>query len=144
MNQNDRAASFAQRGKAERRPSNWVIVAEDSAATRRIVASILRECGFSVEEAANGEEALACLRERAHASLAILDWNMPVLDGLETARALRSDERFANLPILMMTTERLKDRVEAALAAGVDECLMKPFTRKMVVEKLALLGFPIR
>ena len=120
-----------------------VVIAEDSAPTRRIVASILRDCGFSVDEAANGEEALACLRELEHPSLAILDRNMPVLDGLETARVLRRDARYADLPILMMTTERLKDRIETALAAGVDEYLVKPFTREMVVKKLALLGFPI-
>jgi two-component system chemotaxis response regulator CheY len=130
MNENDR--------------SGGVVIAGDSARTRRIVASILRDCGFSVEEAANGEEALACLRELDHPSLAILDWNMPVLDGLETARALRRDERYADLPILMMATERLKDRIDAALAAGVNEYLMKPFTREMVVKKLALLGFRIR
>jgi two-component system chemotaxis response regulator CheY len=123
--------------------SSWVVVAEDSAPTRRIVASILRDCGFAVEEASNGQEALACLHGLAHPALAILDWNMPVLDGLETVRALRQDERYADLPVLMMTTERLKDRIEAALAAGVDEYLMKPFTREMVVEKLALLGFRI-
>ncbi len=122
----------------------WVVVAEDSAPTRRIVASILRDCGFAVEEAANGEEALACLHDLGCPALAILDWNMPVLDGLETARALRRDERYADLPILMMTTERLKDRIAAALSAGVNEYLMKPFTREMVVEKLALLGFRIR
>ncbi len=130
--------------KPDDRSGCWVVVAEDSAPTRRIVASILRECGFSVEEAANGQEALARLSELGRPSLAILDWNMPVLDGIATARALRSDQRYADLPILMMTTERLKDRIEAALAAGVDEYLMKPFTREMVVEKLALLGFRIR
>ena len=119
-----------------------VVIAEDSAPTRRIVASILRDCGFSVEEAATGEEALACLRELEHPSLAILDRNMPVLDGLETARVLRRDARYADLPILMMTTERLKDPI--ALAVGVDAFLMKPFTREMVVEKLELLGFRIR
>jgi two-component system chemotaxis response regulator CheY len=119
------------------------VIADDSAPTRRIVASILRDCGFSVEEAANGEEALACLRKIDHPLLAILDWNMPVLDGLETVRALRRDERYADLPILMMTTERPKGRTETALAAGVDEYLVKPFTREMVVKKLALLGFPI-
>ena len=123
--------------------SGWVVIAEDSAPTRRIVASILRDCGFSVEEAANGAEALACLRALDHPSLAILDWNMPVLDGLETARALRRDERYADLPILMMTAERPKDRIEFALAAGVDEYLTKPFTREMVVEKLVRLGFRI-
>lgn len=120
------------------------MIAEDSAPTRRIVASILRDCGFAVEEAANGEEALARLHQLEHPSLAILGWSMPVLDGLETTRALRRDERYADLPILMMTTERLKDRIEAALAAGVNEYLMKPFTREMVVKKLALLGFRIR
>ena len=143
MSDQERAASRAQRGEAERRPSEWVVVAEDSAATRRIVASILRDCGFAVEEAANGEEAIACLRDLPHPSLAVIDWNMPVLDGIDTVRALRADERYARLPILMMTTERLKDRIEAALSAGVDEYLMKPFTREAFESKLALVGLSI-
>lgn len=117
------------------------LVVDDSATTRRIIGGILRDVGFDVAEAANGVEALERLGEMCETQLAIVDWNMPVLDGLACVQALRADPRYASLRILMVTTETEKESIVAAVAAGADEYLMKPFTREMVVEKLALMGF---
>jgi two-component system chemotaxis response regulator CheY len=116
------------------------IVIEDTATTRHIIAAMLRQLGFEVVEAANGLEGLAQLRSMAKPALAVVDWNMPELDGLGFLRAVRADHTYDDVRLLMITTETEMPQVKAALEAGADEYVMKPFTRDMVAEKLALLG----
>jgi two-component system chemotaxis response regulator CheY len=106
---------------------------------RRIISGILVELGFDVSEASDGAEGLARIRDTPDLAVTIVDWNMPVLDGLGLVRAVRSDPNRSSLPILMVTTETEKERIVKALIEGADEYLMKPFTREMIVEKLALL-----
>jgi two-component system chemotaxis response regulator CheY len=117
------------------------LVIEDSGTTRRVMAGLLREAGFVVSEAADGREGLARLRELGAIALVVVDWNMPELDGLQTIEAIRGDRSYDPVRLLMVTTEAEKSRVVEALKAGANEYLMKPFTREMLLEKLALLGF---
>ena len=72
--------------------------------------------------------------------LALVDWNMPEMSGIELVEAVRSDPAFSSLRIVMVTTETELSQVSRALEAGADEYLMKPFTRDDVVGKLELLG----
>ena len=74
--------------------------------------------------------------------LALVDWNMPEMSGIELVEAVRSDPAFSSLRIVMVTTETELSQVMRALDAGADEYLMKPFTRDDVVGKLELLGLP--
>lgn len=118
--------------------SRRALVIDDSPTTRRIIGGILAELGFDVIEAGDGRIALARLDE--HAALAMVDWNMPELDGLGFVKAVRAERRFDGVRLVMVTTEIDKAHVVDALAAGADEYVMKPFTREALVEKLALIG----
>lgn len=117
------------------------LVIDDSGTTRRIIAGILRGVGFAVVEAGNGREGLEVLRKLRDVDLAVVDWNMPELDGLGFVEAVRADRSFDKVALIMVTTEIEKNRVVKALTAGANEYVMKPFTEEMLVEKLALIGF---
>ena len=116
------------------------LVVDDSKTTRMIIGRILREIGFEVTEAANGQEALAKLGEIGSADLALVDWNMPEMSGLDFVKAVRADPAHANLKLMMVTTESEAEQVTTALDAGANEYAMKPFTKEVIQEKLALLG----
>ena len=121
------------------------IVVDDSRAMRMLMGRLLKDIGFAVDEAGDGSEALERLRERLSADpvqLALVDWNMPEMSGIELVEAVRSDPAFSSLRIVMVTTETELSQVMRALDAGADEYLMKPFTRDDVVGKLELLGLP--
>jgi two-component system chemotaxis response regulator CheY len=116
------------------------LVIDDSKAVRLLVSSILREQGFDVEGAANGQEGLDRLRDNAEIGLVLVDWNMPVMDGLEFIQAVRSQREWDGVRIVMVTTESESQQVQRAMTAGADEYVMKPFTREVLVAKLSLLG----
>ena len=121
------------------------IVVDDSRAMRMLMGRLLKDIGFAVDEAGDGSEALDRLRERLSAEpvqLALVDWNMPEMSGIELVEAVRADPAFAALRIVMVTTETELSQVTRALEAGADEYLMKPFTRDDVIGKLELLGLP--
>lgn len=118
-----------------------VLVVDDSRAMRRIIARFLVELGFEVHEAGSGLEALVAAPKIEGLKLVLLDWNMPEMDGGALLARLRSDPQFADLPIMMVTTESEMEQVEVALQAGASEYLMKPFDRQALCEKLLLLGF---
>jgi two-component system chemotaxis response regulator CheY len=79
------------------------------------------------------------LQEGAPFDLALVDWNMPIMDGLEMLKQLRS-EGFAEVKVMMVTTEAENDFILRALDAGADEYMMKPFDGDALSEKLALMG----
>ena len=123
------------------------MVVDDSRAMRMLMGRLLKDIGFEVAQAGDGSEALDALRERLGAGhpdgpvqLALVDWNMPEMSGIELVEAVRSDPAFAALRIVMVTTETELSQVVRALDAGADEYLMKPFTRDVLVAKLGLLG----
>jgi two-component system, chemotaxis family, chemotaxis protein CheY len=76
----------------------------------------------------------------ARADLVMVDWNMPVMDGLAFVRAVRTEIGYAALPMMMVTTNTDRAHVSEALEAGANEYIMKPFTADMIREKLELLG----
>jgi two-component system, chemotaxis family, chemotaxis protein CheY len=115
------------------------LVIDDSRAMRTILRAMLSEAGFETVEAANGREALAALETRPDAALALLDWNMPVMDGFEFLTRVRSNPEFQSLRILMVTTETESDQVTKALLAGANEYLMKPFSKEALFAKLNMI-----
>jgi len=117
------------------------LVVDDSRAMRRIIARYLQDLGFEVHEAASGVEALVLAGKLDGLKLVLLDWNMPEMDGRVLLERLREDPKYADLPIMMVTTESEMEQVEVALNAGASEYLMKPFDRQALLEKLLLLGF---
>jgi len=116
------------------------IVVDDSRAIRAILGRMLKEMGFEVLEAENGLVALSVLAESGPFDLALVDWNMPEMDGLQLVQTVRADRRYDAMRIMMVTTETEIDRIVKALEVGANEYLMKPFTPAAVAEKLALLG----
>jgi two-component system chemotaxis response regulator CheY len=117
-----------------------VLVIDDSRAMRAILRQMLAGAGFEVAEAAHGREGLVRLGELGVPDLVVVDWNMPVMDGLTFVKELRAEAAYAAVPVLMVTTETEVARMAEALEAGASEYVMKPFTREALLSKLDLLG----
>jgi two-component system chemotaxis response regulator CheY len=117
-----------------------VLVIDDSRALRRMLGEMLRGLGFTVSEASDGVEGLEYLRQSEVPDVALVDWNMPRMNGLEFVRAVRAEERFHSMPLMMVTTETEIEQMTAALEAGANEYVMKPFSQECIADKLAILG----
>jgi two-component system chemotaxis response regulator CheY len=106
-----------------------------------ILRRILTEIGFDVCEASNGREALQMMEQQTNAvGLVLADWNMPEMNGLDLLKQLRHNPELTSLKVVMVTTEAELNHMASALEAGADEYVMKPFTRDILREKLALIG----
>jgi len=116
------------------------LIVDDSRAMRAIISKLLREVGFEVHEAKSGVEALVSLAKLKSVDLVLVDWNMPEMDGHEFLKRVRKDPQWAELRLMMVTTESELSQVTVALEAGADEYLMKPFDKEALLEKLILLG----
>jgi two-component system, chemotaxis family, chemotaxis protein CheY len=116
------------------------LVVDDSRPIRRIEGDILTELGFDTCDACNGQEALDRLQDSPKPDVILVDWNMPVMDGLEFVKKVRRDDRYSGMIIVMVTTETEPDQMLRALTAGADEYLMKPFAKEGLVDKLRLVG----
>lgn len=116
------------------------LVVDDSRVVRTIIGSILRELGMDVLQAADGAEALERIKQNGDVELVLVDWNMPVMNGLELLRAVRANVLLSRVKIMMVTTETALASISQALEAGANEYVMKPFNRDVLKEKLALLG----
>jgi two-component system chemotaxis response regulator CheY len=115
------------------------LVIDDSRTARLVIGNMLRELGMEVISAANGVEGLAQLNQNPDLELILLDWNMPEMNGLEFLKAVRSQEAYRHIRILMATSEAHTNQVNEALSAGASEYLMKPFNKDILVAKLNLL-----
>ncbi|WP_295052686.1 chemotaxis response regulator CheY [Sulfuricurvum sp.] len=119
-----------------------LLVVDDSSTMRRIIKNTLSRLGYEdVLEGEDGVQGWAVLNENPDMGMLITDWNMPEMNGLELVKKVRADARFADLPIIMVTTEGGKAEVITALKAGVNNYIVKPFTPQVLKEKLsAVLG----
>ena len=115
------------------------LVIDDSRVVRKVARRILEDLGFEVAEAGDGAEGLAWCRSEMP-DLVLLDWNMPVMDGLEFLRRLRQEPGGAAPRVVFCSVESDLDRVREALDAGADEYIMKPFDGDILASKLALAG----
>lgn len=113
-----------------------VLVVDDFATMRKIVRNILKQIGFdNLIEAEDGQAALQVLKND-NIGLVVTDWNMPNMTGLELLEKIRTDPKTAHLPVLMVTAEGLKENVVAAVKAGVNNYVVKPFTAEILQEKI--------
>jgi two-component system chemotaxis response regulator CheY len=113
------------------------LVVDDSVTMRRIVANSLKTIGYEAfVEAGDGKEALTKLSGDDSINFVITDWNMPEVSGLELVKSIRSTDKFAKLPILMVTTRGLKEDIVEALQARVNNYIVKPFTPQILREKI--------
>ena len=116
------------------------LVVDDSRAMRAILTRLMTGFGFDVVQAGDGAEALALLDGGLMPDVALVDWNMPVMDGLTFIKSCRARADLRQITLMMVTTESESDRIVRALAAGAHEYLIKPFTGEAMLEKLDLLG----
>jgi two-component system chemotaxis response regulator CheY len=107
---------------------------------RCILGRMLLGLGFEVFEAANGREGLQRLQENRKIDLALVDWNMPEMNGLEFIQTVRAEQSYDGVLLMMVTTETEMENVARALAAGANEYVMKPFTQEVILEKLQMFG----
>lgn len=115
------------------------LVVDDSRTVRRAARRILEAEGFAVTEAADGQQALEACRAGLP-DLVLLDWNMPVLDGLGFLRAARAEFGPERPTVILCTTEAAFDRIVEALEAGAQEYVMKPFDAEILRDKLIQAG----
>ncbi len=116
------------------------LVIDDSKAIRLILGKMLKEMGFEVFEAGNGRQAMDRLKEVGKLEIALVDWNMPEMNGYEFVCEVRKDPGYNDMLLMMVTTETEMSQVIKALEAGANEYVMKPFTKDIIKEKLTLLG----
>ncbi len=115
-----------------------ILVVDDSSTMRRIIKNTLARLGYKdILEGADGVEGWDAMNANPEIEMLITDWNMPEMNGLELVKKVRADERFTDLPIIMVTTEGGKAEVITALKAGVNNYIVKPFTPQVLKEKLA-------
>jgi two-component system, chemotaxis family, chemotaxis protein CheY len=113
-----------------------IMVVDDMSTMRRIVKNIFKQLGFqNIEEAENGQEALAKIRADRY-GFVVSDWNMPVMSGIELLKAIRADGALKDIPVLMVTAEAQKDNIIEAVQAGVSNYIVKPFTAEVLQEKM--------
>ena len=115
------------------------LIVDDSRFVRGYVRSLLEEKGIDCEEAGDGQAALDLVLGGEPFYVALVDWNMPVMNGIDMLTELRA-RGFSGIKVMMVTTEAENDFILRALDAGADEYLMKPFDNEALTEKLAMLG----
>lgn len=117
-----------------------ILVVDDSSTMRRIINNTLQRLGYvDILEADHGLEAWDILDQNSDIGVLITDWNMPEMNGLELVKKTRSDSRFVDIPIIMITTEGGKAEVITAIKAGVNNYIVKPFTPQVLKEKLEVV-----
>lgn len=118
-----------------------ILIIDDSKAMRTFLDYLVRDLGFGTVHAADGCDALEVLaRSPSDIDLALVDWDMPRMNGLDFVQAVRADPSYRGLKLMMVTTANSMERVATALAAGADDFLMKPVTKDNLADKLRVLG----
>ena len=113
-----------------------ILSVDDFSTMRRILKTLLAQLGFvNVLEADDGVAALEVLKKEK-VDFVISDWNMPQMTGLELLKAIRSDEVLKETPFLMVTAEAEKSNIVAAVQAGVNNYIVKPFTAEVLQQKI--------
>ena len=120
-------------------PLRQVLIVDDSRVIRKVAGRIVQSLGFVTREAENGAEAYAACKAMMPDAI-LLDWNMPVMDGLEFLSRLRKMPAGMTPKVVFCTTENEVAQITRALAAGADEYIMKPFDKEIVRSKLQEVG----
>ena len=117
------------------------LIVDDSRAMRRLLSHLCNNISCDTIEACDGRAGLKEAKSNLPFDIALLDWDMPEMNGLELLRELRSDQQFTDTKIMMVTSHNSMDDITAAVESGADDFLMKPITEEMFVDKMRLLGF---
>ena len=115
------------------------LIVDDSKVIRMVARKILQELGFETLEAADGQEALNACKQKMPDGV-LLDWNMPIMDGLEYLVALRALPGGDGPIVVFCTTENDIDHIQKAIEAGANEYIMKPFDSEIIQAKFSQVG----
>jgi two-component system chemotaxis response regulator CheY len=116
-----------------------ILIVDDQVSIRQMIASILRRDGYTnLNQAENGKRAIRAMQEQ-QVDLIILDWDMPVMTGLEVLQWLKGKEQDANLLKLMLTARAAKENIVEAVKFGADNYIVKPFSPNTLLSKVAEL-----
>jgi two-component system chemotaxis response regulator CheY len=121
--------------------STKILIVDDMGSIRTLVKNNLMDMGFSdIVESSDGEKAMAvltqCLKSHEPVQLIISDWNMPIVDGMELFKQVRAMTDLGPIPFVMLTSESELEQVTTAILAGISNFIVKPFTKKILEEKL--------
>jgi two-component system chemotaxis response regulator CheY len=122
-----------------------MLIIDDSKAMRSFLVHIAHELSFTTTEAEDGRAGLETLLKNdpnLPFDIVLVDWDMPVMNGIEFIECVRKNRDYAALKILMVTTNNTVEKITQAIKAGASEFLMKPVTQRSLAEKLQLLGIP--
>ncbi len=112
-----------------------ILIADDELRLRKVVAMFLKKNGYEITEVSNGVQALEAL-EAGHYDVIILDVVMPIMGGMEACRQIKSDSRFKNIPVILLTASISTTDRNEGLAAGAYAYVTKPFSPKILLEKI--------
>jgi len=114
-----------------------ILSVDDSKATRQFIKRAIDVLGFEFIEAADGKEGLDLLnREKGNIDLILLDWKMPVMDGMEMLEILKSSDLFKDIPVTFVSTELERQKVSEAVNKGAKNYLIKPFSQEDLIGKI--------
>jgi len=116
------------------------LIVDDSRAARMFIGRAVRSLGYTTVEAEHGLAALELLAQIDRVDVMLVDWNMPVMDGLEFVKEVRKKREFSAIPILMISSESDPKMMARALIAGTDDYIVKPVDAEVLSERLAALG----
>jgi len=118
-----------------------MLIVDDSMTMRRYLHAIAGELAIEADQAVDGQDAMNRLDARnAEFDVALVDWDMPRMNGVQFVRAVRARPCFSDMKLMMVTAHNAMADIREALAAGADDFLMKPLDVDMVADKLRLLG----
>jgi len=115
------------------------LIVDDSKVVRMVIAQIVKDLGFTAVEAEDGQKALE-ISKKTPPHAVLLDWNMPVMNGIDYLKALRALPTGQKIPVIFCTTETDVTQIKEALAAGANEYIMKPFDQGIIQSKFELVG----
>ncbi len=116
-----------------------ILIVDDSKTIRRAIRGIMESIGAEADEAENGQVAVEKVNSSSFDAV-LLDWNMPVMNGLDCLKEIRANPEHDDLRILMVTTEDSFDQITTALNSGADEYVIKPFDTEIIQGKLESVG----
>jgi two-component system chemotaxis response regulator CheY len=117
-------------------PARTVLILDDSRAHRLMLETVFAKWGFKVLQADNGRDGTVCLERAGTIALILTDWKMPSMNGLEFVQAVRAKPEFAAVPIIMMSGLNTMRHISEALQAGVNDYVLKPFSKEDLAAKL--------
>ena len=114
-----------------------ILSVDDSNATRQFIKRAIDVLGFEFLEAADGKEGLEILNtEGGRVDLILLDWNMPVMDGIEMLKIIKSSRLLKDIPVTFVSTEQERQKISEALNNGAKNFLIKPFSQEDLIGKI--------